>query len=204
MIRGKATEFVAAVVLEKTLDSQTWTVEKRNINAQPGSPDEDVGLIYNLSQRKIRVEVKNAVLNSFKTGAGRTRIKVPHFKVKCHRSRSNFDNENNDRYTEHDFDLVACNVSNAIFKSASSNGPTVIDDRASIFWLKRFYEANDKADVARKSYDDWRFCFSSDLSVDGIIPRTPFVRMKHDPNWFRLEHLEENVNSYITSRMQNT
>ena len=114
MIRGKAVEFVVFGILKKTLKKKIWTVEKENLNPQPNSPDQDVLIIHNKSKSKIIVECKSAVRNSFRLSTKNRNF--PHFKVKCHRSRSYMGKSTNDRYLETDFDVVVSNVSNSILQ----------------------------------------------------------------------------------------
>ena len=80
MIRGKATEYIGAAVLKQVLDPGEWSVEKLNLNPQPGRPDEDVSITFRRTGYRFKAETKNAVRGSFTVGT-RNR-KEPHFKVK--------------------------------------------------------------------------------------------------------------------------
>lgn len=191
MIRGKATEYIGAIVLRKTLPGREWNVEKLNLNPQSESQhDEDISVTFRRTGQRFRVETKNAVRGSFKTG---TKIRPnPHFAVKCHRSRSHITRKRNDRYLATDFDLLLCNVSNAVFRNkAMEPGLPLIENQQSIEWLKQFYGAGTDAQIRRNTYDDWRFCLPSDIAENGIIPRTPKVLMHNDPNWHKLEDLQD-------------
>lgn len=42
MIRGKAMEYNAFLLLQSLLNPDVWIVEKLNLNPQPGSEDEDI------------------------------------------------------------------------------------------------------------------------------------------------------------------
>lgn len=139
MIRGKATEYVGAAFLKQTLDAREWIVEKLNLNPQSGSRDEDVSITFRRTGQRLRAETKNAVRGCFRLKArGRPR---PHFTVKCHKSRSHLQRQatTNDRYLAGEFDILLCNVSNALFKGKSlESGLPLIEDRQAVAWLKEF------------------------------------------------------------------
>jgi hypothetical protein len=44
MIRGKAIEFNLYEILRSILNENEWLVQKLNLSAQPGSPDQDIGV----------------------------------------------------------------------------------------------------------------------------------------------------------------
>ncbi|WP_423909508.1 hypothetical protein [Candidatus Spongiihabitans sp.] len=67
MIRGKATEYIATVVLKKLL-GRNWQVQKLNLNAQQGVYDEDISITHSKTGYRLKVEAKNAVRGSFKMG----------------------------------------------------------------------------------------------------------------------------------------
>ena len=194
MIRGKATEYIASIVLRKILKNRNWQIQKLNLNAQPGIYDEDISITHSKTGIRMKVEAKNAVRGSFKIGTSRTLISEPHFKVKCHRSRSNLrlSNTTNDRYLIKDFDLIVCNVSNAIFQSKTlGDNLEVIDNPEAMEYLKNHYGINTQKELVRCAYDDWRGCFPRNIAQDdNSIPRTPSVKMKGDENWFPLTDLE--------------
>ena len=79
MIRGKATEYIATVVLKKLL-GRNWQVQKLNLNAQSGIYDEDISVTHSKTGYRMKVEAKNAVRGSLRIGNSRTLIKEPHFK----------------------------------------------------------------------------------------------------------------------------
>lgn len=200
MIRGKANEFIATAVLRRSL-SRNWQVNKLNLNAQSNSSDEDIRIMHSKTGKVIKVEAKSAVRASFHPGSSRTNIKVPHFSVKCHRSRSNISKHKttNDRYLISDFDLLLCNVSNAIFKSKTF-GDTLepVSDNNSLKALQEHYRVSDAESLVRASYEDWRVCFPADISEDGkTVPRTPKVHLMNDPNWFSLNELERRITEYF-------
>ena len=197
MIRGKATEYIGAVVLRRTLDSRDWLVDKLNLNPQPGTYDEDISITYRRTGDRLKAETKNAVRGKFSLG---TRVtQEPHFSVKCHKSRSHLTKVHNDRYLVGDFDVLLCNVSNAIFRGGSlDRGLPLIQNTAAIEWLKAYYGVTSDDELRRKAYDDWRVCLPVNIAQsDGTIPRTPRVLMENDPNWFHLEDLSSNIRTLI-------
>lgn len=96
MLRGKGVEYSAKDAIQMALEQYapgTWLVEKKNLNAQPGMPDEDI-TITNITYPKypIIVEAKSASLGTLTRGVKTKKAgykKVVHYQVKCHRSRVN-------------------------------------------------------------------------------------------------------------------
>ena len=201
MIRGKATEYVGAAFLRQVLDPREWSVEKLNLNPQPGIIDEDVSVTFRRTGDRLKAETKNAVRGSFRLGSKKQPI--PHFKVKCHKSRSHLQLQDtiNDRYLVGEFDLLLCNVSNALFRGRSLEAglPLLLDDPQAIEWLMAFYEAGNADELIRKAYDDWRLCLPLTIADENaVIPRTPVVLMQDDPNWFGPDRLATNLRSLMT------
>lgn len=194
MIRGKATEYIAAVVLKQTLEPREWHVQKLNLNPQANQYDEDISVTFSRTGKRLKVEAKSAVRASFKIGSKNTKVQTPHFKVKCHKSRSNISKSKttNDRYMADEFDLIICNISNALFKGKSMRPELeLIETKEAVNWLKKFYEVQTEKELIRKAYDDWMFCFPKSIAMkDGSIPRTPTVKLEGDENWFRISKLE--------------
>ncbi len=202
MIRGKATEYIGAAVLRQALDPQEWLVEKLNLNPQSGQFDEDVSITFRRTGTRLKVETKNAVRGSFRLAS--SRIKHTYFTVKCHKSRSNLKRQDttNDRYLVGEFDVLLCNVSNSIFRNRSLvRGLPLIKDAEAIEWLKDFYKAEGNDMLVRRTYDDWRICLPVTIADEnGVIPRTPHVLMKDDPNWFDLDRLALNLKTLINGK----
>lgn len=196
MIRGKATEYIATVTLKKIL-GRNWQVQKLNLNAQTGIYDEDISITHSKTGFRLKVEAKNAVRGSFRVGNNRTVIKCPHFKVKCHKSRSHIKKSKttNDRYLLGDFDLIVCNVSNAVFQGKTfSDELELLHDEDAIKCLKRYYKTETDSDLIRHAYDDWRGCFPRLIAqTDKSIPRTPAIKLRDDDVWFSLRELEERL-----------
>ena len=199
MIRGKAAEYIGAAFLRQALDPRDWLVEKLNLNPQPGIADVDVRLTFRMTGTNLTAETKTAVRGSFSMGS--KRIPGPRFSVKCHKSRSNLKKQNtsNDRYLVGEFDLLLCNVSNAIFQgNTMERGLPLITDAASLEWLNNFYKSDSPEELARCAYDDWRLCLPVTIAdSDGVIPRTPHVLMENDPNWFKPDQLGANLRTLI-------
>lgn len=198
MIRGKAMEFAGAEILRQVLDHRDWNIEKLNLNPQPGRYDEDISITSRHTGVRFKAETKSAVRGSFRP---RTRnLSSPHFRVKCHRSRSNMTKVTNDRYLSGDFDILLSNVSNAIFRDGfKPRELPLIDDGAAISYLCGFYgvdveDPDAEAKLRQSSYEDWRFCLPETIAnEDGTIPRTPQILMEDDPNWFHLDQLAEKL-----------
>ena len=195
MIRGKATEYIAAAVLNRLL-GRNWQVQKLNLNAQQGTCDEDISITHSKTGYRLKVEAKSAVRGSFKSGKGRTKIREPHFKVKCHKSRSNISKRKttNDRYLVGEFDLLVCNVSNAVFQGKTfSDKLELVEDIESIECLKEYYNVSHSEQLIRCAYDDWRGCFPRKIAntIDNSIPRTPAIKFNGGDSWFKLAVIED-------------
>src|SRR5258708_7808618 len=116
MLRGKAAEYDAVAVLRRVLDTQTWVVNKLNLNPQPGTNDQDIGVTHRRTGIQLVIETKSSVRGSMTTGVRARNHKEPHYKVKCHRSRSNTSLAYNDRYLATEFDVIVATPTNALFK----------------------------------------------------------------------------------------
>ncbi len=199
MIRGKASEYVGAAFLRHVLDPREWIVDKLNLNPQRGRVDQDIRITFRRTGASFNAETKNATRASFKLN--RRRKFLPHFTVKCHKSRSNLrlQRTTNDRYLVGEFDLLLCNVSNAIFRGRHLGpGLPLIEDTEATEWLMDFYQVSDEQMLIRKAYDDWRLCLPVTIAEpDGAIPRTPLVKMTDDENWFGPDDLAANLKSLV-------
>lgn len=195
MIRGKAMEYNLALVLRHNLTGANWNVEKLNLNAQPGAGDEDVSITHKRTGIRLRAESKSTVRGSMSSGLRTRVLKVPHFVVKSHRSRSNKKLVvTNDRYSVDSFDVLLTNTSNAIFEGNTiGENLEVIHDETTKKILYEFYHVEDDIALLLACYSDWRFCIPSDIAIDGYIPRTPYVRLQDDPNWRPLNELEDRL-----------
>jgi len=129
MIRGKAFEFSALLMLQSVLPSDEFEVSKQSMNAQIDSHDIDVSVTHKASGITVNVECKLA-------GKGRFRYlkqdQLYKFNVKCMRSRTlgiemvsqqasklNIDRKqlqvHNDSYIPSDFDVVLTSIANAFY-----------------------------------------------------------------------------------------
>lgn len=123
----------------------------------------------------------------------------PHFAVKRHKSRSHLNRVTNDRYLVSEFDLLLCNVSNAVIRpKILDRGLPLVDDAASLAWLADFYNTDSDDDLRNATYDDWRACLPVTIAqADHTLPRTPKVRMIDDPHWFTPDRLAANLRTLI-------
>jgi hypothetical protein len=200
MIRGKAVEFNVYLFLKQKLPSKTWQVEKRDMNAQPGHPDQDVLATHLPTKTTLTVECKSAVRNSFRLSSRNER--EPHFQVKCHRSRSYMGKPTNDRYLVGDFDVVVTNPSNAFILEGTEEDFAVTHDKEKLEALAKLYGSMDPDDILTKSYADWFFAVPEDIAVRGVVPRTPVVRLFKDPNWGRVQEAENMLLRALKNKSQ--
>lgn len=203
MIRGKAMEYNAFIILDKILPDNIWSVQKLNLNAQLGVVDEDISITHRRSGVILKVESKSCVRESFSDGKRARKIREPHFKVKCHRSRSNIRlaETSNDRYAVDTFDVILTNPLNSIFKGNTiSEELEIIDKKEFKKILYEYYTVNDDKSLFKACSSDWRFVIPKSIAVEGFIPRTPYVRLDDDPNWRPLEELEKNLLEVVIER----
>lgn len=195
MIRGKATEYNAYLFLEQNLSKHTWSIQKLNLNAQSGTTDEDISLTHRKSGIILKVECKNACRGSFSDGSRAKKIKEPHFRVKCHRSRSSLKlaSTSNDRYAADEFDLIVSNTSNAAYEGNTVENLEIIHNEKTKKALYNFYGVDNDKDLIRSCNNDWRFVFPSDIAENNFIPRTPYVKLRNDENWVDITRLEERL-----------
>ena len=200
MIRGKATEYDVTLLLQKILNPHEWSVAKLNLNAQTGIHDEDVTVTHQRTGIIIKVECKNAVRGSMKWSSRAKFSHDPFYAIKCHKSRSDLSKANttNDRYLLGDFDVVISNASNAVIAGATySEHFELIDDERIVSKLAEYYScAPVYQEIFDNAYNDWRFAMSSDIAVNGVIPRTPNVLLENDPTWHKIDELEQYLLSF--------
>jgi hypothetical protein len=205
MIRGKATEFNAYELLRSLLNENEWSVQKLNLSAQPGSPDQDISITHKRTGIILKVESKNAVRGSMTSGA-RCRIsKKPHFKVKCHRSRSNVKlaDTTNDRYAQDVFDVIITNPLNALYVGNTVGEDfEIIEEEKITEIIKKYYVVSTEEELLNAASIDWRFVIPPDIAIDGFIPRTPTVLLKKDPNWLPIRSIEPKLLEIIKSRVK--
>lgn len=206
MIRGKAMEYNAYLLLEHSLPKTSWSVQKLNLNAQPGFGDEDISITHRRTGIILKVESKSAVRGSISSNT-RTRIverrNVSGFNVKCHRSRSNISlaDTSNDRYHVNSFDVIVTNVSNAIFQGGTV-GETleIVHDESLRQMLHNFYQTHSDDELRRATENDWRFCIPADIADNDYIPRTPFVRLENDTHWRPFNEIEQRLHQVVEAK----
>ena len=210
MIRGKASEYNATFYLKDFfVHSIEWEVVKLNLNPQPDKDDQDLTIIHRKTGIDIRVEVKNAVRGSFTDGKRCRDLKVPHFSVKCHKSRSNTKKlgTTNDRYLLGAFDLIMSNSSNAIIEGGfnTMEDLPLIKNKNRLSILYNYYHVSNNTDLLNACYKDWRFAVPEEIALpDGSIPRTPdvYLNADADPYWFTSERLEMKLLTIVDRKMK--
>jgi hypothetical protein len=194
MMRGKGWEFEILSAIRPYLNPSEWIIQKLNLNPQPNMPDVDVGVTHCRTGIILKVESKPAVRGSISSGEKSRIARVPHFKVKCHRSRSNKSLITNDAYAVDVFDIIITKPINAMFKGGTI-GPDleIIKDEKIINKLFAHYMVENSKNLLNAMNNDWRFVLSKDIAVNGFIPRTPYVLLSNDPNWMSINHIEKKM-----------
>jgi hypothetical protein len=204
MLRGKGMEYNVYLLLRELLNPSAWVVAKLNLGAQPGLPDQDISVTHRKTGEILIVESKSAVRGSMTTGARARMHKVPHFKVKSHRSRSNIKlaTIGNDRYSVSDFDVLVTNPSNALFAGGTVGDELeIMDDPALIQVLYQYYGVSDDESLLQATAQDYRFVLPPDIGENGLIPRTPTVYLQDDPNWLPLTELPRKLEEVVRKRV---
>ncbi len=205
MLRGKAAEYDAAFALRQVLTSQVWIVNKLNLNPQPGTNDQDIGVTHRRTGIQIIIETKSAVRGSMSTGSRTRKHKVPHFEVKCHRSRSNKKLPYNDRYLATDFDVIVATPTNALYKGSTIGEEfELVPEPGLLEILYKHYGVSDNLSLIDATNKDWRFVLPLAIAekVDNymVIPRTPSVLLANDPNWRPLNQLEAALETIVKAK----
>ena len=203
MLRGKAMEYHVYTQLLRILPGSAWSVQKLNLNAQQGTGDEDISVTHRKTGIILKVESKSAARDSFSSGERCRVVREPHFRVKCHRSRSNVKlaKSSNDRYSVDCFDVVVSNPVNAIYRGNTiGEGLEIIDDISLKNILYQHYSVDSDAALIRACENDWRFCLPTDIGVNGFIPRTPYVRLVSDAHWKSLSDIEKTLLLIVENR----
>jgi hypothetical protein len=203
MTRGKAMEFSAFLKIRSLLNESEWSVEKLNLSAQLGAPDEDISVTHRRSGIILKVESKSAVRESFRSGRRTRIINVPHFRVKCHRSRSNIrlSQTSNDRYPADEFDIIITSPLNAIFEGNTvGENLELIHDNECVSILNEHYGVSTEEDLLKAAHNDWRFVLPPTIAQRGFIPRTPFVLLNNDLNWLPIEQVEAKLLDVVNIR----
>jgi hypothetical protein len=207
MIRGKAMEYNAFLLLDKILPHTTWSVQKLNLNPQTGTSDEDITITHRKTGIILKVESKSAVRGSITDGKRSRILNVPHFNVKSHRSRSNIKlaGTSNDRYSVDTFDVLATNTSNAVFEGNTiGEHLEVVHNEPLKQLLYEFYSVSNDEQLISACENDWRYCIPKDIAVNGFIPRTPYVKLEKDPNWKALSKIENRLLQVVEEKRKSS
>jgi hypothetical protein len=130
MIRGKAFEFTAMLVLQDILDDNIWTIDKPVINAQLGMHDIDVRVIHKRTGTIINIECKLAKKEGYKISSDG----FHEIRIKCMRSRTlgkakvkelapklNVSKKllsiHSDQYLPKDFDILITSIGNSFYRT---------------------------------------------------------------------------------------
>lgn len=206
MIRGKATEYSAYLLIKEALNDSEWSVQKLNLNAQSNQDDEDISVTHLRTGIIIKIECKNATRGSFKSGKGCRKAKEPHCTIKCHKSRSNIKlvGTTNDRYPVNTFDIVMTNLSNSIIANATySEDFELLPNDTVIKLLCDYYGvSNTFEDIFGVMYNDWRFAKSTDLAENEFIPRTPILRLNGNDSWKKISELENTLLEIVREKIR--
>lgn len=205
MIRGKATEYNVYILLAELLNPREWSVDKLNLNPQPGTDDEDISITHKRTGIIIKIECKNAVRASMSSGKRARFIKVPHCKIKCHKSRSNTKklDSGNDKYTVDSFDIIISNLSNAIIKPASiDENFELLDDKDLISALcEKYGVENNFSSLFDATAEDWRYVNTQKIAEGNFIPRTPSVLLNDDPEWKPIKYIESDLLEIVKQKL---
>lgn len=198
MIRGKGFEYLVCEKLERELDPNTWSVTKYNTNPQKNSTDADLVAKHLPSGIEVILECKTAVRGSF-----RAKGKIcnrPHFRVKCHKSRSNTERSyTNDRYFVDEFDIIISTPANSFIMKGNFD---VLSSTDSIKYLKDVYGYSTWEKVMPSMSNDLRLALTSSIADDdNTIPRSPIVEIENDPNWVTFDKAEQLLMTVVKRKL---
>jgi len=180
-------------------------VQKLNLSAQPGTFDEDISVTHKRTGIRLKVESKNAKRGSMTCGARCRIVKVPHFEVKCHRSRSNMKlaGTSNDRYAQNVFDVIITNPLNALYVGGTIGEDfEIVQDENLDKVLSELYGTSNQDYMLNAASNDWRFVFPPDIAENSFVPRNPRVQLKDDPNWLPIENIEGKLLEIVKARVK--
>jgi hypothetical protein len=205
MLRGKAAEYDAVAVLSSILNPQIWVVSKLNLNPQPGTNDQDIGVTHRRTGIQIVIETKSAVRGSMTTGVRARNHKQPHYKVKCHRSRSNTSLVYNDHYLATEFDVIVATPTNALFEGGTVGEEFELVSRDGLLdILYHHYNVADELALINATNKDWRFALPQNIAenIEGyqVIPRTPTVLLANDPNWLPIDQIHAYLEAIVQAK----
>ena len=204
MLRGKGMEYNVYKLLQQVLGPKEWAVTKLNLSAQPGAPDQDISITHRRTGLTLIVESKSAVRGSMRSGLTSRKHKVPHFQVKCHRSRSNIKlvGYGNDRYRASDFDVLITNPLNALFAGGTiGEDLELLADPQLIEMLSKHYNVSEEENLQEAAGMDWRFVLPVEIAENDLIPRTPTVFLEDDPHWLPIVELPKKVEEVVRQRV---
>ena len=99
------------------------------------------------------------------------------------------------------FDLIITNPLNAIYQSNTvSENLEIIQYLELKSILNKYYNVGLDSLLIQRCYADWRYVVPVDIGIDGFIPRTPYVKLRGDPNWKPLEKIEERLLGIIEEK----
>src|SRR6266581_2397066 len=95
------------------------------------------------------------------------RLTAPHFKVKCHRSRSNTNLPYNDRYLANTFDIIIATPTNALFEGGTVGEEfELVSEEGLLEILYKHYNVSDNLSLIDASNHDWRFVLPTAIAED--------------------------------------
>ena len=107
----------------------------------------------------------------------------------------------NDRYSVNSFDVIVCNVSNALFQGRTFGAKLeLLHDRDMLHIVAAHYGVSTDQEIIEHAYGDWRFVFPRNIAEGGFIPRTPTVFLADDPNWKPMTMLDESLTALVRAR----
>ena len=64
------------------------------------------------------------------------------------------------------------------------------------------YGISNEEEIINKTRRDWRFVIPTEIIVDGLVPRTPYVLLEDDPKWKPCDQLEPILFEMVRARIQ--
>lgn len=170
MIRGKAMEYNAFLLLDKILPKSVWSVQKLNLNPQPGVYDEDTSVTHRRKCHRSRSNIKLVETSNDRYALGCFDIILT-------------------------TPLNAIYEGNTIGETLE-----IINDIKLKEILYKHYSVNRDEELIKACSTDWRYCIPEDIAENGFIPRTPYVKLTNDPHWKPIIEIEKGLTEVVKLR----
>ena len=196
VIRGKSARYQLYWFLKNNLDGDVFDVRLFTVYSKLTDEEDYIKIVHKETGKEFVVKVVNSCRGSFSIGEVCTYMTETNFNARCCKGDFHINETNGDRYLAKEFDLLAVNPLNSIYRGAFiTNYFEIKSENYSI--LKKQYNVDTMEEAEVAASNDWRFVFPKDIAVaiDGkkYLPKTPYIILDDDKNWFKFESLQDKL-----------